>query len=123
MMGTSFRTRLMAAVLMLGLIASSPPATANVDINIDIGTLLGIGGRVNCTQGRRIVERKGFVRKAARLLGRDLRLYRKEARIHLLDRGAAPRWARHRRRNKPHQTFAIAPKRILYPEPPNLLLI
>ena len=60
MMGTSFRTRLMAAVLMLGLIASSPPATANVDINIDIGTLLGIGGRVNCTQGRRIVERKGF---------------------------------------------------------------
>ncbi len=60
MTGIGIRAGLLAAVMMLGVAVSAPPALANVDINIDIGTLLGIGGRVNCTQGRRIVERKGF---------------------------------------------------------------
>ncbi|WP_373505675.1 hypothetical protein [Aestuariivirga sp.] len=50
----------LTAAMLLGMASSAPPTMANVDINIDIGTLLGIGGRVNCTQGRRIVERKGF---------------------------------------------------------------
>jgi hypothetical protein len=51
---------LVAALSLPPLVGSPTPATAQVNININIGSSLNFGRRISCADGARIIRNRGF---------------------------------------------------------------